>query len=398
MYAVYHKFNYCSMTPRVVKCTPQSDGISSFANLIENRVLRYSAWMMALLTCFGNVLVLWVRCTGRDEKQTNKNVSTLIRNLAIADLFMGLYLLIISVQDERFRDNYHKSANDWVASWGCVVSGIVAMISSEVSLLILAFMSLDRFLVIADPFGAQSRFSYRKMTAPLFVIWLLGTMISVVPAIYYRSSSKFYGVYSGTCFPLHLEDLYPVGWEYSAFLFFGVNLVLLLMMVSLYAGLLYSIRKTSHATPLAFNDCEITIRFFFIVLTSVSCWASIISFKLLAIVGYEFGRKSTVEILEGGGLFPPPLLLFFLPVDIYAFVVVYLLPLNSAVNPLLYTFTTPHYLQRIVTRHWREKLKCGHHRILTNTNGNCGSAGTRGTINYYSSNHHHGECALLRAT
>lgn len=71
--------------------------------------------------------------------------------------------------------------------------------------------------------------------------------------------------------------------------------------------------------------------------------------------------------------------------DVYAFVVVYLLPLNSAINPLLYTFTTPHYMQRIVMRHWRNffKLKCKHHRILTN--GNCGSGGgTRGTHNYYS--------------
>lgn len=149
----------------------------------------------------------------------------------------------------------------------------------------------NRFLVIADPCKGQQCMTYRKMKAPLLVIWLLGTLISVVPAIYYRSSSKFYGIYSGTCFPLHLEDLYPVGWLYSAFLFFGVNLVLLLAMVALYSGLLYSIRKTSRATPLNFKDCEITIRFFFIVLTSASCWASIIGCKFLAALGYEFGRE-----------------------------------------------------------------------------------------------------------
>lgn len=69
--------------------------------------------------------------------------------------------------------------------------------------------------------------------------------------------------------------------------------------------------------------------------------------------------------------------------DIYAFVAVYILPLNSAINPLLYTFTTPHYMQRIVTRHWRNffKLKCEHHRILTNGNGGSGGC-TRGTHSY----------------
>lgn len=296
MYTIFERFHYCSMTPNVIKCKPSSDGISSYANLLENTALRYSAWMMAVLTCLGNILVLWVRCTFRDE---NKSVSTVIRNLAIADLFMGIYLLVISVQDIRYRGIYHKEANEWVASWACAASGIIAMVSSEVSLLILAFMSMDRFLVIADPFGVQNRLTCRRMAVPLVVIWMLGTMMSIVPAIYYRTSSKFYGVYSGTCFPLHLDELYPVGWQYSAFLFFGVNLFLLAVMVALYSGLLYSIRRTSRATPLPFKDLEITIRFFFIVVTSASCWASIIGFKLLAIVGYEFGRKwSQIRIIN----------------------------------------------------------------------------------------------------
>lgn len=285
---VFDRFHYCSMVPRVIKCKPDSDGISSYSNLLENPAIRYSAWMMAVLTCLGNALVLWVRCTFRDE---NKNVSTVIRNLAIADLFMGIYLLVLSVQDVRYRGVYHKVANKWVGSWSCVASGMVAMVSSEVSLLILAFMSMDRFLVIADPCGGQSRVTCRRMAAPLAFIWLLGTVISIFPAIYYRTSSKFYGIYSGTCFPLHLGELYPVGWQYSAFLFFGVNLFLLVVMMALYSGLLYSIRRTSRATPLPFKDCEITIRFFFIVLTSASCWVSIIGFKLLAFVGYEFGRE-----------------------------------------------------------------------------------------------------------
>lgn len=292
-YIVFEKFHYCSWTPSVIHCSPKTDGISSLENLLENPVLRYSAWMMALLTCLGNILVLWVRCTFRDE---NKNVSTVIRNLAIADLFMGVYLLVISIQDMRYRDVYNKEASGWVGSWTCVASGIVAMVSSEVSLLILAFMSMDRFLVIADPFGGQK--TCRRMAGPLVIIWFLGTAISIVPVIYYWSSSKFYGIYSSTCFPLHI-DRYPVGWQYSAFLFFGVNLFLLFVIMVLYSGLLYSIRRTNRATPLPFKDCEITIRFFFIVLTSASCWVSIIGFKLLAIVGYEFGRKWEESIRFG---------------------------------------------------------------------------------------------------
>lgn len=40
--------------------------------------------------------------------------------------------------------------------------------------------------------------------------------------------------------------------------------------------------------------------------------------------------------------------------DIYAFLVVFVLPLNSAVNPILYTFTTPKYRNQVLLRGWNK--------------------------------------------
>lgn len=42
------------------------------------------------------------------------------------------------------------------------------------------------------------------------------------------------------------------------------------------------------------------------------------------------------------------------PADIYAFLVVFVLPLNSAVNPILYTFTTSKYRNQILVRGWNK--------------------------------------------
>lgn len=56
---------------------------------------------MALVTCMGNGLVLWGRFALRDE---NRAVSMVIRNLAVADMLMGFYLVIISIQDFRYRN------------------------------------------------------------------------------------------------------------------------------------------------------------------------------------------------------------------------------------------------------------------------------------------------------
>lgn len=134
------------------------------------------------------------------------------------------------------------------------------MTSSEVSMLILAFMSVERFLLIADPFGGHRRLDSRNVLTSMIAIWTVGGTIAIIPVIHWRSSTRFYGTYSGTCFPLHVQERFPLGWQYSAFVFLGVNLSLLMLIASLYTALLVSIWKTRRATPLAVLDCEFAIR------------------------------------------------------------------------------------------------------------------------------------------
>ncbi|XP_054086519.1 relaxin receptor 2 [Zeugodacus cucurbitae] len=326
-YIEFDRFYFCSMTPQLRMCKPNSDGVSSFRDLLSKPVLRYSAWIMAFVTVVGNIMVLWGRFIYRDE---NIAVTMVIRNLALADILMGFYLITIGVQDYRYRSEYYKVALDWITSWQCAAIGSLAVTSSEVSMLILAFMSFERFLLIADPFRSQHRIGIKNIFIALLAIWLMGVGIAVAPVALWHSSTKFYGTYSGTCFPLHIQEPYPLGWQYSAFIFLGVNLFLLLMIALLYTALLISIWRTRKATPLSLLDCEFAVRFFFIVLTDVLCWAPIIAMKIWVFFNYNISD------------------------DIYAWLVVFILPLNSAVNPLLYTFTTPKYRNQILLRGWKK--------------------------------------------
>lgn len=189
------------MTPHIRNCKPNSDGeraiqtskssfqveiwnwnffagLSTFDDLLSKPTLRYSAWSMATITCIGNSLVLWGRFTQRDE---NRAVSMVIRNLAVSDMLMGVYLSIIGIQDYRFRQQYGKVAVEWAASWMCIGVGVLAMVSSEVSLLILTFISIERFLLIADPFGGHRRLTTQNVLLCMFTIWLIGLTIAIVP-------------------------------------------------------------------------------------------------------------------------------------------------------------------------------------------------------------------------
>ncbi|XP_043506330.1 relaxin receptor 1 isoform X4 [Frieseomelitta varia] len=151
---------------------------------------------------------------------------------------------------------------------------------------------------------------------------VLTIIIRNLAVIHWRSSTRFYGV-NGMCFPLHIDDPYLIGWEYSAFVFLGLNLTGLLVIGYAYAAMFVSVWRTRHACSLSVGDSEFALRFFLIVLTDAACWAPIIILKIRAMMRYPISA------------------------DLHAWVVVFILPVNSAVNPLLYTFTTPKFRERL---------------------------------------------------
>lgn len=172
---------------------------------------------------------------------------------------MGLYLAIICIEDYYTGTNYKEVARDWMSSKMCITAGILAMISSETSILILSFMSIERFLLISNPFG-QHRLTHKNVVKCMFSIWLIGIKLAILPAIHLRSTSSFYGQHSGICFPLLIRDPYFIGWQYSATIFLGINLSLLLLITTLYSALLINIFQTRMATPSLIYDYEFVIR------------------------------------------------------------------------------------------------------------------------------------------
>ncbi|XP_016918115.2 relaxin receptor 1 isoform X1 [Apis cerana] len=327
----FKKFHYCAMyTPNVKRCRPTSDGVSSLSHLLDKTLLRAAVWIISGVTCVGNVLVLWGRFTAKDE---NRVLTIIIRNLAVSDMLMGLYLFIVALADIIFRNNYYQTASSWMSSWFCTFLGILAMTSLEVSVLILSFMSMERYVLIAAPLKGHRTMTPQTASTSVIIIWIIGITLALAPVIIWRSSTRFYGV-NGMCFPLHIDDPFLIGWEYSAFIFLGINLMGLITIGFAYFGMFLSIWKTRHACSLSVGDSEFALRFFLIVLTDAACWAPIIVLKIRALLKYP------------------------IPADLHAWVVIFILPVNSAVNPLLYTFTTPKFREKLHDEWFRKMHNC----------------------------------------
>uniref|UniRef100_A0A672QYD5 Relaxin receptor 1-like n=1 Tax=Sinocyclocheilus grahami TaxID=75366 RepID=A0A672QYD5_SINGR len=312
----FKKFQYCGYAPHVRSCKPNTDGISSFEDLLANIVLRVFVWVVSATTCFGNIFVICMRSYIRSE---NKLHAMCIISLCCADGLMGVYLFMIGAYDLKFRGEYNRHAQAWMDSVPCQVIGSLAMLSTEVSVLLLTYLTLEKYICIVYPFRYLTPGRRRTVTI-LVVIWILGFVIAFLPLVCKGLFRNFYGT-NGVCFPLHSEQPETLGAQiYSIVIFLGLNLVAFLIIVLSYGSMFYNIQRTGTQTTKYSNHIkkELTIakRFFSIVITDSLCWIPIFILKILSLMEVE------------------------IPGTISSWVVIFILPINSALNPILYTLTT----------------------------------------------------------
>ncbi|XP_058886447.1 relaxin receptor 2-like isoform X2 [Acipenser ruthenus] len=319
----FKKFQYCSYSPHVRKCKPNTDGISSFEDLLANIILRVSVWVIAFITCFGNVFVICMRSFVRAENNLH---AMCIKVLCCADCLMGVYLFFVGVFDVKFRGEYNKHAHFWMESLQCRIIGSLAMLSSEVSVMLLTYLTLEKYLVIVFPFN-NIRPGKWQTVIMLAMIWVFGFFIAVIPLLSEDLFGNYYGR-NGVCFPLHSDRLEkPAAKGYSTGIFLGLNLIAFLIIVFSYTSMFYSIYKTGLQTTemrsRLHTDVAVANRFFFIVFSDALCWIPIFLVKVLSLLDVE------------------------IPGTITSWVVIFILPINSALNPILYTLTTSFFREKV---------------------------------------------------
>uniref|UniRef100_A0A452UQJ2 Relaxin family peptide receptor 1 n=1 Tax=Ursus maritimus TaxID=29073 RepID=A0A452UQJ2_URSMA len=319
----FKKFQYCGYAPHVRSCKPNTDGISSLENLLANIIQRVFVWVVSAVTCFGNIFVICMRPYIRSE---NKLHAMSIISLCCADCLMGIYLFLIGAFDLKFRGEYNKHAQLWMESIHCQLVGSLAILSTEVSVLLLTFLTLEKYICIVYPFRCLRPRKCRTITV-LVLIWITGFMVAFIPLTNKEFFRNYYGN-NGVCFPLHSEDTGSTGAQiYSVTIFLGVNLAAFIIIVFSYGSMFYSVHQSAITATEIRNQVKkemiLAKRFFFIVFTDALCWIPIFVLKFLSLLQVE------------------------IPGTITSWVVIFILPINSALNPILYTLTTRPFKEMI---------------------------------------------------
>ncbi|XP_033753172.1 G-protein coupled receptor GRL101-like [Pecten maximus] len=299
-------------------CKSEGDAISSCFALIGSTVLRVCLWLIGIFALIGNLIVISYRLF-LDRENITKSYSIFTLNLAISDLLMGIYLLIIAVVDVYYNNIYAWNDYDWRNSMLCTMAGVLSNVSSEMSTFLVLLVTIDRLIVIISPLSRLTRWSISwKLTLLVSVsLWIVSITIAVIPIVAMQSYFKgeFYSQ-SGVCLALPLTGDERPGTDYSFAVFVCLNSIIFAVIFIGQICICKSLRRSGRCiTSSQSRQRERTVAttLFFVVMTDFCCWFPI---GVMGVVS-RYGVK--------------------IPDSVYAWVMVFVLPINAAINPFLYT-------------------------------------------------------------
>ena len=329
--------------------------------ILSSTTLAVSIWIIAFCALIGNFCVLvWRILQSGDEHQVQ---AVLISNLAMADLLMSIYLIITASADVHYGNFFPMNAEFWRNSVICELAGAVAITSSEASVFFLTVISIDRLSRIKFPRSAR-KLGAKTTRLTVLCVWLtsisIGGLTCILNNLYhswYQSSNVCIGL-PLVQRPVHTQkeilfkstyhykkdletmnvteiDRFEPGMFFSIAIFLGLNLLCFLIMLFCYIDIIRLVHN-AFVQKRQLNiqqQIRTTAKVAAIIVTDFICWFPIIVTGILVQVG-----------------------LVTVSASIFAWTVTFILPINSALNPFLYTLATV-----LSNKQWKKHMESSKH-------------------------------------
>ena len=322
------EFLCCIAPATVYECQPLSDQehLSTCSDLLPHTAQRIIVWTMGILTVAGNLMAISLH--KKLEHGQNPVPSFFICNLAIADLLMGIYLFIIAVADAITYHRYAEYLEYWLRSPMCAIACFLSATSSVMSVFIIFIITIDRFLNIVFVLS-KSKITMRLAVIIMSVAWPFSILFVGIPSlisINQPANRRLYE-YSSVCVPHNVTNPYYAIW---IFLVLAMSFCIWIAIVCLYSVAFLSLRKSRirvRKKKSSINyERNVAVRMFIIMITDLASWMPF----YIILIGGAASSKVDVHILP--------------------FIAVMILPLNSCINPFLYTFSTTKFMTKFLQR------------------------------------------------
>ena len=135
----------------------------------------------------------------------------ILLNIAIADFIMGIYLITIASYDVSFSGFYGEADGEWRSSLKCSVIGSLAVISSETSCFLMVVLTAFRLKNITRAMESLTA-SSRPWKISIIAAWLFSFFIGIAPILpqtseYFLHSFSYSSPFqNGTWYTNNLEQ------------------------------------------------------------------------------------------------------------------------------------------------------------------------------------------------
>ena len=302
-------------------CLAPQHYLSSCEDMLQSEVYRLNFWLVAVLASFANIFCFVCHYVESCVPIPYSGPVVLIMtSLQCADFCMGLYAGVISAAHETFSGQYLHYEDRWKESVACKVAAFWSLLSSEVSLFITFLLTLDHFTILLFPL-TKYRFSSRSAAVACGVAWLMGIALASMPLL---PGFSHFGHYGNTAVcSLLLHDMPHVSHEHyflHTILMFNLTICFMecvILAIIYRATPKHRVLLDSDKNP-GSTSVDVVMR---IAVTNVTGWLSVTTVSVLTLAGVT-GIVTNV------------------------FMVIMVLPLNSAVNPLLCLWHAVAFKQR----------------------------------------------------
>ena len=187
---------------------------SSDTEMIANLGIKSAFWIMGILVMVGNSYVIITRIAFLKTQQTLDGISFqhfIILNISLADFIMGIYLVTIASFDVSFSGFYGEVDREWRSSLKCSVIGSLAIISSETSCFLMVVLTGFRLKTITQAVESVNA-SSRPWKLCIIAAWLFSFFLGIAPMLpqtsqyFYHSFSYSSSFQNGLWYSTNLEQ------------------------------------------------------------------------------------------------------------------------------------------------------------------------------------------------
>ena len=191
-----------------------SNIFSSHTEMIANLGIKSAFWIMGILVIVGNSYVIITTIAFLKTNQTHESISFqnfIILNISISDFIMGIYLITIASYDLSFSGFYGEVDREWRSSLKCSIIGSLAVISSETSCFLMVVFTGFRLKTITQTMKSLTA-SLRPWKICITAAWLFSIFFGIAPMLpqtsqYFHHSFSFSSRFqNGTWYSANLEQ------------------------------------------------------------------------------------------------------------------------------------------------------------------------------------------------